>query len=315
MLAITLMLPAITFAQTNSQLQGEALQQLIATLKARILFLQSQLAEQSGVVVEAKDTVPAEWRFNYSKANVKLGIGKDEVEYDEEDVVNIFLVRNGRLYEDDKWTKNTDSEDYRIWNIFNNIVGEDFVDEYIYRYATYRFSDTGVLGFVQLLGDKEPAWGLAINAQASNFSSKKWTKDLVSVLIHEYAHILTLNADQINFRIKKQYSCNNYVSVEGCARSNSYLNAFVDNFWEAEDLKHSSSYASYYKEHPDDFITEYAAKRPEEDMAESFTQFVLYSKPTGDTKKDQKILFFYDYPELVKIRTHIRNEVKQYYNQ
>jgi len=46
---------------------------------------------------------------------------------------------------------------------------------------------------------------------------------------------------------------------------------------------------------------------PAEDIAESFTYFVFTPKPTGNSIKEQKIAFFYEYPELVKLRSDILN--------
>ena len=39
--------------------------------------------------------------------------------------------------------------------------------------------------------------------------------------------------------------------------------------------------------------------------AESFATFVLKPKPTGDTLADEKVAFFYDYSELVKLRAEM----------
>ena len=56
-------------------------------------------------------------------------------------------------------------------------------------------------------------------------------------------------------------------------------------------------------------MTEYAATNPSEDFAESFMVFVLKEKPIKSTITDQKILFFYDFPELVEIRDFIRSNL------
>jgi hypothetical protein len=49
----------------------------------------------------------------------------------------------------------------------------------------------------------------------------------------------------------------------------------------------------------------------EEDFAESFTWFILYDKPEGELVSHQKILFFYDYPELVAMRDEIREALPE----
>lgn len=42
-----------------------------------------------------------------------------------------------------------------------------------------------------------------------------------------------------------------------------------------------------------------------EDIAEVWIHFVVQALPDGDTVTEQKILFFYDYPELVELRSEI----------
>lgn len=258
-----------------------------------------------------------EWSYDYAAARVTLGSEfHKKVKYKESDIVNLFLVRNDRLYENDKWTKNTKTNDYKIWEMFAAIAGKEFVREHIWRYATYKDPEEGVLAFVQLIKKEKPlGWGLAFNANASNFENEKWVRDTASILIHEYTHVLTLNRDQFDHkRIKAAHCKERYLSSIGCAQTKSYLNAYVAKFWTAKDLAKKQKASTYYKKHQDDFVTSYGATDPEEDIAESFTQFVLGAKPTENLKKkDQKVLFFYEYPELVERRTDIRAAVASYF--
>jgi len=309
LVAILCMLPTTSSASTHN----EALFKMIASLQAQILVLQEQLAARISAAPEHTEA-DAEWKFNYSKTNLKLGLN-EEVEYDEDDIVNIFLVNNNRLYKNNRWTKPGDTDDEKIWNLFAEVAGDEFVDNYVTRYATYRFPESGILGFVQFLDEEEPSWGFAFNANASDFNSKKWKRDMASVVLHEYAHILTKNGDQTDYKFRSTYNCKtSYLSNIGCAKKKSYINAFVKEFWSQSDIEASEeNREAFYKKNTDKFITEYAAKDPEEDIAESFTQFIVYSKPTGDDINDQKILFFYDYPELVEMRSRIRDIVKEYY--
>jgi hypothetical protein len=46
-----------------------------------------------------------------------------------------------------------------------------------------------------------------------------------------------------------------------------------------------------------------------EDIAESWAFFVLSPKPELKSIADEKILFFYEYPELVELRTQILNNI------
>ena len=66
----------------------------------------------------------------------------------------------------------------------------------------------------------------------------------------------------------------------------------------------------YYEEHPEEFVSDYASSSPVEDIAETFAEFVLRNKPTGNTIAEQKILFFYKEPALVELRNLLRNRLK-----
>jgi len=59
------------------------------------------------------------------------------------------------------------------------------------------------------------------------------------------------------------------------------------------------------------FVSEYATTNPVEDIAESFTQFVIQDKPKGDSVKDQKMLFFYKFEEMIRRETQNAKQGKK----
>ena len=70
----------------------------------------------------------------------------------------------------------------------------------------------------------------------------------------------------------------------------------------------------FHKKYYDQFVTYYAASHPAEDIAESFSAFVLSDdqariKTPNMEIWEEKILFFYDFPELVEMRDFIRNNL------
>ncbi|NJN80268.1 MAG: hypothetical protein HC797_07255, partial [Anaerolineales bacterium] len=65
----------------------------------------------------------------------------------------------------------------------------------------------------------------------------------------------------------------------------------------------------FYYKYEDQFLTDYAVTHPAEDIAESFSFFIFSSQPAGNTIAEEKILFFYQYPELVELRTKILNNL------
>ena len=160
------------------------------------------------------------------------------------------------------------------------------------------------------------------------------------VMIHESAHILSLSSSQGDndavpddlyeepytelrelFQEKTSTCANYYSDVPGCMNSNSYLNKFFQEFWvdiypsfkwywDFDDYdKFEDHNALFYKKYKKQFVTGYAATNPDEDFAESYMLFVLKEKPTKSTIADQKILFFYDFPELVEMRDFIRSNL------
>jgi hypothetical protein len=133
--------------------------------------------------------------------------------------------------------------------------------------------------------------------------------------------MLTLNDGQIG---DDTSSCTNYMSMDGCSKSDSYINAFYNAFWADIYDEWSSTVSTkdgevnedqvsnFYDKYSDQFVTDYAPTGPEEDIAESWTYFVFGPKPAGDTIAEQKILFFYDYPELVQLRQEVLNGLCQH---
>jgi hypothetical protein len=108
----------------------------------------------------------------------------------------------------------------------------------------------------------------------------------------------------------------------------SYINLYVSKFWtesllydwdkikdkDFNEKKLEKKLFQFYKKNKNHFITDYAAESPEEDIAESWTHFVLNDKPlVNNTITDKKISFFYNFPKLVAIRKEIKNSINKIY--
>ena len=172
----------------------------------------------------------------------------------------------------------------------------------------------------------DPAkWVLAVDiVDAEN------PQELTYTLIHEFGHLLGLDAEQVDpdedifedpyndeIYAEAAAACLTYFPGEGCSRADSYINMFVQEFWvdlldELEEINYIEDdddyYAAlddFYEQYQDQFVTDYAATNPGEDIAESWTHFVLQPKPAGNTVSEEKVLFFYDFPELVELREQI----------
>lgn len=135
---------------------------------------------------------------------------------------------------------------------------------------------------------------------------------LLQALIHEYAHVLSLNVDQVP---EASGSCETLELSEGCALPTSFIDDFQVEFWVAygedapgPDNDDADVAYAFYETHEEDFVSDYAATNVTEDFAESFAAFVLEAEPDSDSPLAQKLDFFWNVPEFVEIRAHISEE-------
>lgn len=165
-------------------------------------------------------------------------------------------------------------------------------------------------------------------------------REFLLTLIHEHGHLLTLNAAQVPPDVallgleddpeaydalyaEAEAACPTYFTGEGCSQPNAYVNAFFERFWldlydewneiqyEEDEDRYYELMDAFYQTYQAQFVTDYAATNPAEDIAESWMLFVLQPEPTGDTIADEKVRFFYAYPELVALRARILEQVDE----
>ncbi len=211
-----------------------------------------------------------------------------------------------------------------VWDYFTTLIPLDqrqFVTEYL---ITTDGVDNTYASVIQTQDDPSH-WALEIDIlDAAD------TYNLTFTLVHEFGHLLTLNSKQVppSTRVfnnpdnedilqREVSACPQYFPGEGCSTPTSYINAWYNRFWtdiydewdktnyiEDDDAYYEALDNFYYK-YQDQFVTSYAVTTPEEDIAESWAFFVLAPKPRSKSIADQKVLFFYEYPELVTLRQTI----------
>lgn len=211
-----------------------------------------------------------------------------------------------------------------LWYIFSSIIPQEN-REMLTRFTWY---DTGQ-DFTFAVGipdenSSERQFTFSHNLEFYTQSHKK-------VFLHEYAHMFTLDEGQIEIDDEVLYSdddedwkeaekkCSTLFTVWGCAKEDSYLYAFYKEFWEDihdeyEDINwyHQAYYKKFFTRHEDRFYTSYQGTRPEEDIADSFSIFVMQPSEVAfeaEEMKDEKLAFFYEYDELVNLRTEILENI------
>ena len=211
-----------------------------------------------------------------------------------------------------------------IWGFYAAMipaVSRDFVTHYI----VMTDGLGGTLAAVEQNPDEPTSWMLNVD-----ISDTENLAELTFTLIHEYGHLLTLNDEQVDIDeyifnnpddedaySEAETDCDTYFTGEGCAKSSSYFYLFFDEFWydiygEWSEIQYIEDDDAYYEATDDfyfareaDFVTDYAATNPGEDIAESWAFFVTQPKPAGNTIAEKKVLFFYQFPELVALRDEI----------
>jgi hypothetical protein len=206
----------------------------------------------------------------------------------QEDFLALFAVTESEKIE---LIQGEPSPEYQsLWQEVADLSPDFLSNEFIEHFAVYSDESSDTLAYVSD-EDANGKWLIAVNLAAHTTSTVREQK---STIIHELAHILTLNSSQIRSVYE---NCDTYEISEGCARDTSYLYSFFYSFW--KDLQDQAF-------SPDLFVTEYATTNTEEDLAESFAFFILESTVVDSTVRDQKVRFFSQYPELATIRSEMR---------
>ncbi len=202
------------------------------------------------------------------------------------------------------------------WALFISIAPNDFIESNFVRYETYDDEGDDTSAYVLPSEDNPSKWILGVNLAATHPGGRLDKTETIFTMVHEFAHVLTLEANQvppdISLNSGGAASCSAFFTGEGCAKAGSYINQFFQMFWgniydtlPSEDASESERNA-FYDRYQEQFVTDYAASNPGEDIAESFAAFVLKPMPDDNSIADAKVRFFYEYPELVRLRSQIR---------
>ena len=238
--------------------------------------------------------------------------------------IGVWEIKEGTLITNDSLSYSSMAQDY--FNTINNTLPKDLIDKYVVSLRLFTDGKDGDLGGLNQMNESVDSWQFDLDTADVNIYSKDSIEilDYTHTLIHEYGHLLTLNPSQIELTDDMIQDDNKgYLTSEGYALKDSYLGIFVKQFWDDELLlewdnidnkknenKRVKLLYEFYLSHRDNFVTDYAAESPEEDIAEAWTFFVLSDKPDTNTVKNQKVIFFYQFPELVEYRQKMRLNIK-----
>lgn len=217
----------------------------------------------------------------------------------------------------------------KAWDYFTTLFPND-QRKWITEYVIFTDGTYNTLAWVSMVeyGDNTH-WQLGVDILDSTDPIY-----LTETLVHEVAHLITLNSDQIPNSDDFAYTpyqntsvCPQFMLTEGCSTPESYVNLFYQEFWvgvyddwletvykadATSEEEFRAAVGDFHSRHSDEFLHEYAATNIKEDLAVTFESFVLQPQPTGDSITDRKILFYYKFPELVALRGQVIHSICSY---
>ncbi|MEP7070425.1 MAG: hypothetical protein ABI789_14345 [Usitatibacter sp.] len=215
-----------------------------------------------------------------------------------------------------------------IWKYFTRLIPAD-QRALVNGFSIFTDGKDNILAAVNQSDRDANQWELNVD-----FADASLKTSLTFTLLHEFGHLLTLNSAQapVDLAVYKHPddetlyqrevdACPQYFTGEGCSNPDSYINQFFERFWtdlyaewqaidaEKDEDTRLNMIADFYKTYQDQFLTDYAPTSPAEDIAESWAFFILAPKPESNSIANEKILFFYEYPELVQLREQILDKI------
>ena len=213
------------------------------------------------------------------------------------------------------------------WRIFQQIVPLGYMDHLteinFYNDKSDRYAALIYQRVERRDGEEQASWKLEVNLD--NFSlSRANYNDGVETLTHETGHILLLNKDQMDY-FEDEDDCNTHyvASLRACAREGSYYDS-LRTYWDDDFREWSEAFApdlesrnlsgeireeleSYYLEHEEEFVSEYAATSLDEDAAETIAHLARFPIPQdAQTLADKKIYALLEFDELVELRSRVQ---------
>lgn len=216
-----------------------------------------------------------------------------------------YVIEGGRSLRKDRHAQvdesgYTEAEFLELWETMCAALPEGAWSDFS-RLIVFTDGTDETLAYVYPSDSAGSKWTVAVDPA----DAEDWDWFLETVL-HEYAHYVTLNSSQAAYTDAQTTTTYNEVGMVSYAGS--YLDEFYQTFWAdyLDDRLINLDSSCFFLRHADDFITDYAATDPSEDIAECFTYFVLYGPQEGEAVWEQKLDFFYRFPELVEFRTATR---------
>ena len=211
----------------------------------------------------------------------------EAVRYDDTSLVLLasYGVVDGALSGDRDTARDT-----ALWNLVGSTLPDGALGT-IRQLNIVTDGHDGTLAMVHRSTVDPAAWVLSIDPAESR-------SVLVSTVVHEYGHMLTLGPADLTSRAASSGRCDGVRIKIGCAKIGSALAEWHNEFWAGVDEP-----ADYDSRR---FVSDYAASSVHEDLAESFMAWTLDEVVRPTSFINERFTFFAHRREFAAARDAIR---------
>lgn len=317
--------------QLEEQLRA-VLQDLIKQLLSEVARLSLEQATVSGSDEDQLDTTSTTTvivdETNEEEEHELVEVDAQDVEIEElqeGDEVSFSVRSDGTV----RFTEGDDPMFSETWDFVSEVIPTEYRSQF-HRVTFQNDPDTRFAAHVyQRISTRDRSdsnasraeFTLILNLPYMQFDNSREREATKSIIVHELGHLLALVPSELVYFVDDEDECRTYyvTDLRSCARRGSIYYRMSD-FWNEEFYDWSEEYRDlrgsarnrelqkFYQDNPGDFVSIYAATHPDEDLAETFMEFVLEDRPQGNKLVDQKILALYEFDSLVVLRDEIRGE-------
>lgn len=273
------------YAQTSDTLSPARRAELIQ----QINLLQAEIAKLQHILAIV--------RANPGVVSVKLIQRPYETEYYSGETETIYDVSEGTLRPvADHQVRPVDEA---LYEMLQGTLGERAVAQYIKEFRVFNDPERDIGAFVEVKRGTDD-WIMGVNRDTYSSYSQKYADQVEDIyeqlFVHEYAHILAYYNPGLSEAFEELWSRGDY-------RHSEQAEALSDSGW-------FDVLSSYYEDNEERFVSDYATVHPDEDMAETFVEYVRADRMSqSDVLRARKVWLFQGYDDFVKAREEIRNNV------
>jgi hypothetical protein len=189
------------------------------------------------------------------------------------------------------------------WRLLEEVAGTELLEplELFAGYDADGLPDT--VAYAGPIGDSTTEFTVAVEVDEASAD----LNELGVTMMHELAHVISQRPDQFDMDVGSA-ECATFHNTYGCFADGSYLDRWVNEFWDAEALSALPADGQPDQDAGDErcsidpaFPGAYAASHPEEDFAESFSAFVFDVDMPAAVQP--RLRFFERFPELAMVRS------------